>query len=282
MNNAIISSYMTRACGKYFNHFPVRDKQEETTSFYDVVTEKSESVVWQYAKKHPGEAAHVKSQVQAGIDVRRRNRVENVSTENMTMDEYKSFITMLLNSIPFDSTRIYDEEIISISEKGWEQMKNDTDYEAWVLGYTVENRSVRNPFFGLPGASGSFYVEKFGASIEEHVGQSIGRTGPGSNTKSTKNEKSWWDKRCERMTEVIEERAEQAQKKAKADSRLAYEDYINNRLAGQYRLHNFLTEEVQEGQNILNMPVFHSTDVAAFMAAAYSNILNKPGKSGKF
>lgn len=151
MNNAIISSYMIRAYGKYLNHFPVRDKQEETTSFYDVVTEKSESVVWQYAKKHPGEAAHVKSQVQAGMDVRRRNRVENVSTENMTMDEYKSFITMLLNSIPFDSTRIYDEEIISISEKGWEQMKNDTDYEAWVLGYTVENRSVRNPFLDCQG-----------------------------------------------------------------------------------------------------------------------------------
>ena len=30
-------------------------------------------------------------------------------------------------------------------------MKNDPDYEAWVLGYTAENRSVRNPFFGWPG-----------------------------------------------------------------------------------------------------------------------------------
>lgn len=129
------------------------------------------------------------------------------------MDEYKSFITMLLNSIPFDSTRIYDEEIISISEKGWEQMKNDSDYEAWVLGYTVENRSVRNPFFGMIGASGNFYVERFGASIEEHNGQSLGPIGPNNFLKSTNDEESWWDKRREKMTEAVEARAERAQKK---------------------------------------------------------------------
>lgn len=178
MDNMIISNYMTRAYSKYLKNYETENSQKETTSFHDVVTQKSESVVLQYKKKHPEQAAHVDSQVQAGKAVRTRNRVDNVSTENMTMDEYKSFITMLLNSIPFDSTRIYDEEIISISEKGWEQMKNDSDYEAWVLGYTVENRSVRNPFFGMIGASGNFYVERFGASIEEHNGQSLGPIGP--------------------------------------------------------------------------------------------------------
>ena len=32
--------------------------------------------------------------------------------------------------------------------QGWEQMRKDPDYEAWILGYFVEDRAVRNPFFG--------------------------------------------------------------------------------------------------------------------------------------
>lgn len=35
-------------------------------------------------------------------------------------------------------------------------MKNDPDYEAWVLGYTVENRSVHFPF-----AASNLCMEKF-------------------------------------------------------------------------------------------------------------------------
>ena len=45
-----------------------------------------------------------------------------------------------------------NKKISSISDAGWEQMKNDSDYEVRVLGYTAENRSVRNTFFGWPGA----------------------------------------------------------------------------------------------------------------------------------
>lgn len=46
--------------------------------------------------------------------------------------------------------------------------ENDPEYEAWVLGYTIENRSVHFPF------QASFLnVEKFGASIEEHHGEGI-------------------------------------------------------------------------------------------------------------
>ncbi|MCM1181349.1 MAG: hypothetical protein NC347_13920 [Clostridium sp.] len=182
--------------------------QTETTSFSDKIAQKSESAVDQYKRKHPDDVSHVDAQVRAGKSVLAKNGADNVSREDMTMEEYKGFINGLLNSIPFDATRIYDKEIVSISDAGWEQMKNDPDYEAWVLGYTAENRSVRNPFFGWPGASGSVYVEKFGASIEEHIGQSVGTSGPGSS--HVKNEKSWWEKRHEKMEERMEEQAEKA------------------------------------------------------------------------
>lgn len=237
-------------------------------SFADKVTQKSESVVTEYKKRHPESASHVDAQVRAGKDVKIKNGVENVSTQDMTMEEYKRFINDLLDSIPFDSTRKYDKEIITITEKGWEQMKNDADYEAWVLGYTVENRSVRNPFFGLPGASGNFYVEKFGASIEEHLGQSVGSTEPAKSTKRLRNEKSWWDKRHERMEELLKEEVQRKLKKARAKKKLEQQKYLHDRMESQERLHNFLVEG-KRGKT--TMPSFRATGAAA---AAYEDCIS--------
>ncbi len=230
-----------------------KSDQTETAFLRDKEVEKPESVVDQYKRKYPKDASHVDAQVQAGKAVIKKNGVDNVSREDMTMEEYKSFINGLLKSIPFDATRRYDKEIISITDAGWEQMKNDEDYEAWVLGYTVENRSVRNPFFGWPGASGSVYVEKFGASIEEHIGQSVGTSGPGSTSGRVKDEKSWWEKRQERMDELMEEQAERAMKKAQA--RMAYEQevFLNGHLAGQQK---FLSLTMEGSDILRDMEMF--------------------------
>ena len=140
MSNIINTNY---TAGIYSNPVNKQEKnsQMETTSFADKMAEKRESAVEQYKRNHPEDASHVDGQVRAGRSVIAKNGADNVSREDMTMEEYKIFINGLLSSIPFDSTRIYDKEIISISDAGWEQMKNDPDYEAWVLGYTVGNRS---------------------------------------------------------------------------------------------------------------------------------------------
>lgn len=207
------------------------------TSFQDKWKETSESAVEQYKRRYPQDTARVEAQVQAGKAVREKHGADNVSREDMTMEEYKNFINGLLSSIPFDATRVYDSEVISISEAGWEQMKNDSDYEAWVLGYTAQNRAVRNPFFGWPGASGTFCVEKFGASIEEHIGQSVGKSSSGGGTDRWKNEKSWWEKRQERMRERMEEQIKKELEKLQASQNrmnvagrnvLAVADYENN------------------------------------------------------
>lgn len=121
-------------------------------------------------------------------------------------------------------------------------MKNDADYEAWVLGYTVENRSVRNPFFGWPGVSGSVYVEKFGASIEEHIGQGVGASGPGASGR-IKDKKSWWEKRQERMDALMEEQAEKAMKKAQARMAFEQEMYLKGSQAGWQKFQGLVMEE---------------------------------------
>lgn len=227
MSNTINTNY---TAGIYSNQVnkQAKNSQMETTSFIDKVAEKRESAVDRYKRNHPEDASHVDAQVRAGKSVITKNGADNISREDMTMEEYKNFVNRLLSSISFDSTRIYDKEFISISDAGWEQMKNDPDYEAWVLGYTVENRSVRNPFFGWPGASGSVYVEKFGASIEEHIGQSVGTSGPGSSSIQIKNEKSWWEKRHEKMEELMEEQEKKVNFQSTAMGALAAMAYENN------------------------------------------------------
>ncbi len=241
----------------------VKSSQTERTSFADKIVQKRESVVDQYKRKHPKDVSHVNAQVRAGKSVIAKNGVENVSREDMTMEEYKAFINGLLSSIPFDSTRIYDKEYVSISEAGWEQMKNDPDYEAWVLGYTAENRSVRNPFFGLPGASANICVEKFGASIEEHLGQSVGTSGLGGSSNKVKNEKSWWEKRQEKMEELMEEQALKALKKAQAQRAFEQERYLNSRLVSQQRLQSFLSGSTQGSEDMM---AFQSAAATAYEA----------------
>lgn len=101
---------------------------------------KPNSVVEDFRRKHPEESGHIDKQVSAGMRAREMYGVTDIDTSEMSMDEYKEYITDILGKIPFHASRPYDEEAIYISEAGWEQMKNDPEYEAWVLGYNVENR----------------------------------------------------------------------------------------------------------------------------------------------
>ncbi len=138
-----------------------------------------ESTVTDFIRRHPESRSRVMEMVQAGRSVRKSWGVEEVDTQSMTMSEYKTYISSLLGKIPFAPTRPYDEETVFISEEGWEQMKNDPEYEAWVLGYTKINRSVEDPFFGM-GSAGSFAIEHFGASIDEHNGHGYSKLYGGS------------------------------------------------------------------------------------------------------
>lgn len=195
--------------------------------------EKAESVVETYKKKNPQSAGNVDNQVRAGKSVLRKRGVEDISREDMTMDEYKHFIADLMDSIPFDMSQRGNVEIWSISEDGWEQMKNDPDYEAWVLGYTVQNRSVRNPFAWMPGYAPSLCTEKFGASIEEHIGQSVPMMDKvkGGKNGTSSYEKSWWQERHERFEELMEAQAKEAWKKR----RIAGAQIVRNHQKQSYK-----------------------------------------------
>ena len=149
------------------------EKAEKKELSYNVASnarKNTPSAVDDYKKKHPEQAGHISKQVASGLKAKELYGVSGVNTEEMSMDEYKEYIADILGKIPFDASHPYDEEVTYISDEGWQQMKNDPDYEAWVLGYTVENRAVKNPFAGM-GDKGVYCIEHFGASIEEHHGE---------------------------------------------------------------------------------------------------------------
>ena len=111
-------------------------------------------------------------------------------------------------------------------------------------------------------------MEKFGASIEEHIGQSAGTSGPGSSINHVKNQKSWWERRHEKMKELMAEQAKKAVKKAQARRAFERELSLNSYLAGRQRLRNFLSDGTQGSADMMS---FQSTAVGALAAMAYEN-----------
>ena len=75
-------------------------------------------------------------------------------------------------------------------------------------------------------------MEKFGASIEEHIRQSVGTSSLDSSSSNVRNEKLWW----ERCHEKMEERAKKAMKKAQVQRIFEQERYLNSCLVSQQTL----------------------------------------------
>lgn len=248
-------------------------KTESSSAFKDTL---EESVVDAFKRRRPDCARHVDQQVKAGRAVKERNGVADLSTEDMTMEEYQAYFYRLLETIPYDSTRVNDTSIITISEKGWEQMRKDPDYESWILGYFVEDRAVRNPFFGWGNDAGSMITEHFGASIEEHHGEGFSKAALKGNTDKDNDDddkEDWWIKRHKRIKKLMQEQVERSMKKDAAGKAAAKEEYARQQYLSSQRQHNFLTSGTTAATDDTAKP--NPEGIAASMAAAaYINTID--------
>ena len=96
---------------------------------------------------------------------------ETKSTAEMTMDEYKTYLEKKLAAIPWHPNRYNDEESITITDAGWERLKNDPEYERKLLDDIAIDRSHWNPISSLrPG--GTYCTRHIGATEEEYDGWS--------------------------------------------------------------------------------------------------------------
>ena len=78
---------------------------------------------------------------------------------DMSMEAYQQMIREKISQMSLSSTRQMEAISIQISDAAFERMKNDPDYEAWVLNDLREAFSQSNPWVAATGGGYSvFYI----------------------------------------------------------------------------------------------------------------------------
>ena len=131
-------------------------------------TKNTENRVQAYADSRSAGTANVSGTFQqAVLNQRAENAAAQGSTlaQRMTMEEYKQYISQQIRQMPVHPSRWQENISVSISEEGYTAMKNDPEYEAWVL----ENlrSALAQPGFCF-GCTDKIYTSiYYGASKEE-------------------------------------------------------------------------------------------------------------------
>lgn len=161
------------------------------------------------------------------------SETRNIFPKDMTMEEYKAYISDKISQIPMHPSHMCDSTSVNISEAGFEAMKNDPEYEKWVLDQLKEGFSYNNPW----GNTGAHYVVLyFGATKEESHGESwyAGyQDGNGKKLYEDKSQNSFWERRTEnkeRIDEQIKKQQEKKRLQKAADDKAAYEEYVQHKL----------------------------------------------------
>lgn len=192
MSNTINVNYMTRAYNQYQQKNAAKDQEKEDTRFADSVREKSE----------------------ASGSIVGNSKIGSVSAKDMMMVEYKQYIYNKISQIPMHPTRAGESISVTISEAGFEAMKNDPEYEAWVLNDLQVGWSQPDKWSGICG--GAFSTIYYGASKEECHAEmwSAGyNNGNGEKIFNDKSKNSFWERRIENKNR-IENQVKQQQKKS--------------------------------------------------------------------
>jgi len=136
----------------------------------------------------------------------------NVSqTADMDLETYKQTVWEKISRLPMSASSQLQSISVRITDEGFEAMKNDPEYEAWVLDTLGKNFSFENPWTPLCG--GGYAVHHFGASKEEYHGESwypgyMG--GQGASLFAEKSTDSFWEQRVESHKKFIELQQEAA------------------------------------------------------------------------
>lgn len=212
----------------------------------------------------------------AGQSVSETGNVGTVSTKDMTMDEYKQYIHDKISQMTMNPSRMQDTISINISEAGFEAMKNDPEYEKWVLDYLQKDFNCYNPWTSSCG--GCYCVKYIGATKEEYRGESwyAGyQNGKGTSLYNEKSQDSFWERRAERK-QRLEEQYEELQEKKALAKRLAQEQYYEELLTRK-------TENSQLQQQMIEQKYYQSSIAKETASAAYeANVLVEPVESSGF
>ena len=88
----------------------------------------------------------------------------------MSLEDYKQYIWKKISDLPMSASSQMQYISIQITDKGFEAMKNDPEYEAWVLDRLAQDFRFQNPWTAMCG--GGYVVHHFGATKEQYHGES--------------------------------------------------------------------------------------------------------------
>ena len=159
---------------------------------------------------------------------------ENISADknSMTLEEYKNFITEKILQTPQHFSRFKDDISVILTDKTFSAMKNNSDYESWVLKSLQEELNFPDYLCFYPGNKGRIETLQFGETEKDYRGTSI--------SKNFKNnfqpqEKSYWEIRLEKLKKRLEAEQEyflEKQQLIKSGEKIAERRAIQNSQIG--------------------------------------------------
>ena len=222
MSNTMNVNYMTRTYNSLLQNYETKNTDR---GFIDSIVEK--------AAKSADSVAEV-------------SKTGAVSTKDMTMEEYKAYISEKISQIPMHPTRIGESVSITISEAGFEAMKNDPEYEAWVLNDLKIGWSQPDKWAGVCG--NAYSTIYYGASKEECHAEmwSAGyQNGNGKSLYDEKSQDSFLERRPERKQRLDEQYEELLEKKElakKLQQRHYYAELAANKAENSRLSHSWNNE----------------------------------------
>jgi len=137
-------------------------------------------------------------------------------TADMDLEDYKQTVWEKISQLPMSASSQMQSISVQITDEGFEAMKNDPEYEAWVLDTLRKNFIFENPW--TPVCGGGYAVHHFGVTKEEYHGESWypGYMGDqGASIFAEKSKGSFWEQRMENHKKFME-----LQEKAAAKRRM--------------------------------------------------------------
>lgn len=173
----------------------------------------------------------------------------NKSKEEMTMDEYKQWFYNEMSQMPvsawYQSTCVGGSLIIT--DAAFERMKNDSEWESTIMN-TVRKMYSTNGIMG----SKMIGFQVIGASPEECYGEGI-PVDSGSGLSTSNDGDSWWQKRHERMEEIIEEQIAKAIQRRQERREKIESDYVEELYQRQKNMLLNTTNGIDDNVRIQNV-----------------------------
>lgn len=253
----------------YTNSIQNRDNEKKSESFTDKIVEtvNNSSLTDSNSIMFPGDVTI--NYPPSLTNVSYNNAISEKSKTEMTLDEYKQWVMNEISQMPVSGwvRSTYSSGATVIKEEAFERMKNDPEYENYVLNRVRSAYSVQS----LPVGSNNVSYDVIGASPEECYGYA-GPVGK-SDLETINDGETWWEKRHKKMEELLEEQMEKSRREHLARSQQAEEEYLRQVYANQQKMYNLLNKSFYENVDSDNSAIQSLMEAAT---SAYEKNIEVP------